>query len=1655
MTTAIRAIRHCAFSHVVLFMFILLGSVWAQDPAAGVQLLSTNQFGIDLASSNVFMALPIRSKTSGPMPLSASLIGNFHVYNHAVKGQVWTQPPVSNPPGAIGQFGLQIMGVPAQGASPSYAPTGPCSTTLGYAGITLYGVTDATGAAHNIHTSPPSVYPTKCGGASSATVSTGDGSGYTIIATADPTNEAAIDFLIYDSAGNAAHFAPFTPGSAVATNAPVLASVSTPDGVTVTSVLDVGTGQYNGTFVDPLSSNPFIATKSAPIPSGFSQSYSYTDATGATQKVVVTYATTTVKTNFGCTQFPDYPATSVYMPVTIALPGTNGSYGITYEATGSAYPGDVTGRIASITYPSGGSVSYAYSGGTGSANGYDCIAQIAPTIVVTTNDNNGNVEQWTYISTKTGITSGALAGTATPAFTVSRADPLGNVTVYNFAGYEFQTQAAYYQGPATGTPLKTVVTCYNNNYTSCASPSIQPTLPITETNVYTSYNGQPPNLVQTKLDIYGNQIEVATYDFGVSTGGFPSGAVLSNTLSYYGQSFHVSGGLNGCTSYPVGTYIHNTPCYTDAGGHVTEYTRNATGHPTITKKWVGGNSWLTASATYNASNGMVETSTSLTGVTSEYTYGDCNGLLPTAVDTGGLTSTTVWNCDNAVVTSTNDSNKSLTSYVYDDSLIRVTSKTDPMSNVTNYTYTPTQTETVLKFGSSTLDTVVTTDGLGRPILSQTRQGIGSSQFDTVNTLYSSNGQAVTVPYVGTIGQLASPGHRGPTGGTVGATPRTTTVYDPISRTVAVENATSGYTAYTYNGNVVLQQTGSFTTGFDRPPTIAASKQLQYNGLGQLTAICEIVPSGANVSSGTCNGYVTAYTNDPFGHILQVVQGAQTRTFAYDGMGRLTSENNPESGATTYTYDGTACGSPTSYPGRLTGAAYTNGNTQCFEYNDPLGRLTDSEGSSSTSGAYCKRFRYDSASNGVLTDPDGGAAGNRAGRMVEAETDNCSFPVSKAGSLTDEWLAYDLNGRVTDLFESTPHSGGYYHTIATFWPNNTLATLEVPKLSAWNYIPDGEGRPNTASYGGATWVANTSYWPSNGTGNVSLPFNSVKYSTGDVDTYLIDPNSGQTIGFTFNIGSVSLQGTGQWAGYGPLINLNTVDGFNANNSQNCIYGYDGLLRVSSVDCTNSAGTSVWGQLFSFDAYGNISKSLLASGSAGSAFLPNYTTNNHYTLTGCTPQVSYDGSGNLLNDCFHTYTWDGYGNLASVDAKTVTYDALNRQVENNSGANQILMGPTGKLGVMKGQIPSLIRFPLPGGETAEMSSDGTRRLLHTDWSNNVRLSTNFQDGTVVNEPSYAPYAEAYNATSTTDLSFTGQSQDTVPGLYDFAFREYSPVGRWISPDPSGQSAVDPTDPQTWNRYSYVTNRPMNSYDPLGLDCAYLNDDGTAANNIDQGSNEGECASTGGYWIAGKVLSTSWITANADAGTVVGQGLDANGNFQTSIAGAMAAGANGGPSNPWGSWTQNFGTAVSSDIISGNMNPPWMASIVGFFRGYWRGPSIGPGSCLGGFYNAAVASPANAVASNVKKYAPVLVAALQSGPSAAVAFSKIATAMNPSGSGAASTAEDVAAATTVGAGMATAAPIAAQAAPYAAAGAVMVGAQLALSDEEAKAFTGQCIP
>jgi RHS repeat-associated protein len=79
--------------------------------------------------------------------------------------------------------------------------------------------------------------------------------------------------------------------------------------------------------------------------------------------------------------------------------------------------------------------------------------------------------------------------------------------------------------------------------------------------------------------------------------------------------------------------------------------------------------------------------------------------------------------------------------------------------------------------------------------------------------------------------------------------------------------------------------------------------------------------------------------------------------------------------------------------------------------------------------------------------------------------------------------------------------------------------------------------------------------------------------------------------------------------------------------------------------------------------------------------------------------------------------------------------------------------------------------------------------------------------------APFASV----TSTDFTYTGQRDLPGTGLMDYNARFYSPtLGRFTQPD---TIIPNPANPQSFNRYSYVKNNPINFNDPSGhIACEY---------------------------------------------------------------------------------------------------------------------------------------------------------------------------------------------------------------------------------------------
>lgn len=145
----------------------------------------------------------------------------------------------------------------------------------------------------------------------------------------------------------------------------------------------------NGVVTDTLGQTALTIVGTAPA----NTTLYFANPTG-TSTYTVTYGTYKVKTNFQCSGVTEYTNQTAYLVNSVELPdGTQ--YLFSYEAT-PGYSGYSTGRPASVTLPSGGTISYGYNYSDGH-NGIECADGSASGLTRGTPDGT-----WTYTRSGSG-----------------------------------------------------------------------------------------------------------------------------------------------------------------------------------------------------------------------------------------------------------------------------------------------------------------------------------------------------------------------------------------------------------------------------------------------------------------------------------------------------------------------------------------------------------------------------------------------------------------------------------------------------------------------------------------------------------------------------------------------------------------------------------------------------------------------------------------------------------------------------------------------------------------------------------------------------------------------------------------------------------------------------------------------------------------------------------------------------------------------------------------------------------------------------------------------------------------------------------------------------------------------------------------------------
>lgn len=601
-----------------------------------------------------------------------------------------------------------------------------------------------------------------------------------------------------------------------------------------------------------------------------------------------------------------------------------------------------------------------------------------------------------------------------------------------------------------------------------------------------------------------------------------------------------------------------------------------------------------------------------------------------------------------------------------------------------------------------------------------------------------------------------------------------TEYDALGRVKRVSapyrTGSQVWTETTYDvlGRPVLITNPDFSTvefeydGNEVTTTDEAGNQRRetYNALGQLTKVEEPNP---NLETPLA----TTYTYYAFGSLAGVTQGDLTRSFTVDWLGRMTQESHPEEGTTSYGVDA---------GGLVTSRTDARSITTSYSYDD-IGRLLTVSYSDSTPDV---TYTYDQNSfTGFLTTVD-----------VDGVTGS-TFEYNSLGLLSEENVIFD---GVSGTFTST-----YGYDLS-----GRLLEIGYPS-----------GRTITRTYGdddskAVSRLAGIADSPTSATLLGSVQDN----AAGQITARTLGGSIAETRSFNSRL-QLTAVGTSVSSttlldlayGYGSYNNgriRSRTDGLQPEHSVS--YTFDAMNRLTQVTASNPSWSINW----TLDRYGNRtaqSPSGLATGRVGSPSI-SYTNNKNNAWT-------HDSSGNVTNDGTggHNYTYDAESRLIQIDSSSTqyAYDDAGRRVRRtaNGVTTYSIYGLTGLLSEFAtdttlssaSAAASTDRFQYRVGEQT-----GTAVLM---------LDAN---GTVVHNNRVFPFGEDWQSTgSGNDQKFTTYQRDDANGEagLDYAMARYyaSRSGRFMTPDP-GHVGVDPSNPQSWNAYTYVLNDPINLVDPSGL-------------------------------------------------------------------------------------------------------------------------------------------------------------------------------------------------------------------------------------------------
>src|ERR1700722_3949886 len=583
-------------------------------------------------------------------------------------------------------------------------------------------------------------------------------------------------------------------------------------------------------------------------------------------------------------------------------------------------------------------------------------------------------------------------------------------------------------------------------------------------------------------------------------------------------------------------------------------------------------------------------------------------------------------------------------------------------------------------------------------------------------------------------------------------------YDALGRQAKIVLPDSSQTTFAYS-----------TSSITQTDPAGHQRKMQTDGLNRLSVVYEPDPTNGNSLTLQSNYAYTVLDN-----LASLTQGSQTRTYSYDGMGRLTGHTLPESGTTSFQY-----------------------NT----YNQ-ISQRTDARGVITT-------YTYDTMNRPYQISYNVGTTGVAATPTVTYAygTNASQFNNGRVLTITDGLgtvtNTYDNLARATQVqhvINGSTYTIGYQYNLA-----GAVTSLTYPSGRVVQPSYDAIGRFSSLASGTTTYASsfsyNSAFAPTNFTMGNGVAV-TAGYSANRLQLQSLNYTGGSTV-FSTTYGYTQNGGNN-----GQITSItDSVD-----SGRSIAYTYDALNRLSTAVTTGSTNYPTWGLSFTYDRYGNRTAQTVTAGTAPSSSVVVSATTNHITTSG----YAYDLNGNMTNDAINTIGYDGENRLVSSSGSagsgTYSYRASSLRAVKVSGGTTTVYLFDGNRDIAEYTNGTLANeYVYLGSKMIASYLSGTLYYQASDHQSiRVHLDTS---GNNAGQKGQYSFGEDWYPSSLTNRHFTSYERDSESSNDNALHRFYvNRLGRFSANElmPGGGQ-----NPQGFNLYNYVRNGPVNLSDPSGLE------------------------------------------------------------------------------------------------------------------------------------------------------------------------------------------------------------------------------------------------